>query len=66
MRRQGMDPVSAVLKQDLSPDDRAGLLAISPQDIADSNKPKWLYAIRRGWVYEVNSREEAQKIISGA
>ena len=66
MRRQGMDPAKAVLKKGLSTEDRDGLLAISPQDIADSEKPKWLYAVRRGWVYEAHSYEEARKIISGA
>ena len=66
MRRQGMNPSSAILKHGLSADDRDGLLAISPQDIAESEKPAWLYAIRRGWVYEVSSYEEAKKIISGA
>ena len=66
MRRQGMDPSKAVLKKGISTEDRDGLLAISPQDIADSHKPKWLYAVRRGWVYEAHSYEEARKIISGA
>ncbi len=66
LRRKGVDPSLVVFKPDLSPNDRDGLLAISPQDIAESQIPKWLYAVRRGWVYEVSSYAEAQKIISGA
>ena len=66
MRRQGMNPSSAILKEGLSSEDRSGLLAISPQDIGESTKPKWLYAVRRGWVYEVNNYDEARKTISGA
>lgn len=65
MRRQGMNPTPAIFKQGLSPEDRGGLLAISPQDIAESQSPKWLYAVRRGWVYQVNSYEEARRVISG-
>lgn len=65
MRRQGMDPSKAVLKKGISTEDRDGLLAISPQDIADSHKPKWLYAVRRGWVYKVENYAEAKESISG-
>jgi hypothetical protein len=65
LRRKGIDPTQVIFKQSLSPNDRDGLLAISPEDIAKSNKPKWLYAIRRGWVYEVKSFDEAQSVILG-
>jgi hypothetical protein len=63
LRRKGLDPSTVVFTPDLSADDREGLLAISPQEIADSQKPKWLFAIRNGWVYRVNNQEEANKII---
>ena len=66
MRRQSMNPAPAVFKKGLSEDDREGLLAISPQDIAESDAPQWLYAVRRGWVYRVNNYAEAKKAISDA
>jgi Permuted papain-like amidase enzyme, YaeF/YiiX, C92 family len=65
LRRKGLDPVQVIFKKDLSENDRDGLLAISPEDIANSDKPDWLYAIRRGWVYEVQSFAEARKVILG-
>jgi Permuted papain-like amidase enzyme, YaeF/YiiX, C92 family len=65
LRRKGLDPVQVIFKNDLSENDRDGLLAISPEDIANSDKPDWLYAIRRGWVYEVQSFAEARKVILG-
>jgi Permuted papain-like amidase enzyme, YaeF/YiiX, C92 family len=63
LRRKGLDPAQVIFKNDLSENDRDGLLAISPEDIANSDKPDWLYAIRRGWVYEVKSLMEAKKVI---
>lgn len=65
LRREDMNPTAAIFNKNISSDDRLGLLAISPEDIAKSEKPKWLYAIRRGWVYEVASFAEAKQIISG-
>jgi Permuted papain-like amidase enzyme, YaeF/YiiX, C92 family len=65
LRRKDIDPSEVIFKKDLSASDREGLLAISPEDIANSEKPKWLYAIRRGWVYEVESFEAARKVILG-
>jgi Permuted papain-like amidase enzyme, YaeF/YiiX, C92 family len=65
LRRQGQNPDLVIFKKEISANDREGLLAVSPQDIADSEKPKWLYAIRRGWVYEVKNLTEAKQIISG-
>jgi hypothetical protein len=65
LRRKGMNPSQVVFKQGLSPNDRDGLLAISPEDIANSDKPDWLYAIRRGWVYEVKSFAAARDVILG-
>lgn len=65
LRRTDMDPSIAIFNKEISPDDRNGLLAAAPEDIAKSYKPKWLYAIRRGWVYEVDNFAEAKIIISG-
>ena len=64
LRRKGIDPSVVVFKKDLSAYDRDGLLAISPEDIAMSDKPNWLYAIKRGWVYEVDNFAEAKIVIS--
>jgi hypothetical protein len=50
----------------MSADDREGLLAIAPEDIARSHKPIWLYAIRCGYVYRVDNYEQARKTIFGA
>jgi Permuted papain-like amidase enzyme, YaeF/YiiX, C92 family len=66
LRRKGADASSVVFKRDLSIYDREGLLAVSPEDIALSDRPTWLYAIRRGYVYEVRSYEEATNIIKSA
>jgi hypothetical protein len=65
LRRQGQNPEMAIFNKEISVNDREGLLAVSPEDIANSDKPKWLYAIRRGWVYEVDDFAEAKIIISG-
>jgi Permuted papain-like amidase enzyme, YaeF/YiiX, C92 family len=42
------------------------MMATTPEDLANSDKLMWKYAIRRGWVYEVASYEEAKKVISAA
>jgi Permuted papain-like amidase enzyme, YaeF/YiiX, C92 family len=63
LRRKNIDPKQVIFKKDLSPNDRDGLLAISPEDIANSDRPDWLYAIRRGWVYEVRGFAEARDVI---
>jgi hypothetical protein len=65
LRRKGIDPSPVIFNKDISANDREGLLAVSPEDIAKSGIPKWLYATKRGWVYKVNNFDEAKKIISG-
>ncbi len=65
-RRRQLDPSSVVLKEDLSANDHDGLLAVSPEDIATSTKPTWLYVIHRGWVHQVQSYAQAREIISAA
>jgi hypothetical protein len=42
------------------------MMATTPEDLANSDKLTWKYVIRRGWVYEVASYEEAKKVISAA
>lgn len=65
-RWNNLNPDSVLLKEGIASVDRAGLLAVSPNDIANSKKLKWLYAVRRGFVYQVSSYEQAHKVISGA
>ncbi|WP_196502160.1 YiiX/YebB-like N1pC/P60 family cysteine hydrolase [Aestuariivirga litoralis] len=54
-----------VLKNGLTDPSKDELLGITPEDLATSNKLKWKYVIRRGWVYEVDNYEEAKRLISG-
>lgn len=65
-RRNDLDPDSVLLKEGVASYDRAGLLAVSPDDIAKSKNLKWLYAVRRSWVHQVSSYEQAREVISGA
>lgn len=64
-RRNNEDPASVLFKEGTTSTDREALLAISPADIAASKKVKWLYAVRRGFVHQVSSYEQAREIISG-
>ena len=66
MRRNNLDAGPVLFKKGLESTDRESLLTIAPEDIATSTKVKWLYAVRRGWVHQVNSYEEAKKTISDA
>lgn len=66
MRRRKNDPSTVILKKDLDVHDRDGILAVLPEDIATSQKPTWLYVVRRGFVHQVSSYEQAKKLISGA
>jgi hypothetical protein len=65
LRRQSLPADPAIFKSGLDEKDRDGILAVTPEDIAQSHRLTWKYAIRRGWVYEVSSYSTAQKIISG-
>lgn len=64
MRRRKNDPSTVILKTGLDVHDRDGILAVLPEDIATSTKPTWLYVIRRGFVHQVSSYEQAKEIIS--
>jgi hypothetical protein len=53
-----------MLKDGLSPTDRDGILAVTPEDVARSPRLTWRFAIRRGWVYPVESYTEALRVLS--
>jgi hypothetical protein len=61
----GIDPAKVLLRDDLTAHSGDYLLAVTPEDIALSNKMQWLMVARRGWVYQATDREAALKIISG-
>ena len=62
----GIDPARVVLKNGLSAPSTDEMLGIIPEDVAASDKLKWKYVIRRGWVYEVEGYDEAKRVISDA
>ncbi len=65
-QNDGIDTKRVVLRRGVvnpSPDEMMGT---TPEDLATSDKLTWKYAIRRGWVYEAASYEEAKRVISGA
>jgi hypothetical protein len=64
LRREDRPASAALFKEGLSEFDRDGILAVTPDDIAQSPKLTWKYVVRRGWVYEVTDYPQAQKIIS--
>jgi Permuted papain-like amidase enzyme, YaeF/YiiX, C92 family len=64
MRHNG-NPQDVIFRDGLNEYDRDELLAITPEDIAQSNKLEWAYVISRGWVHEVKSYADASKLISG-
>ena len=43
----------------------AALEAITPEDLAKSDKLEWLYMIKNGLVYQIKSYEEAKALIDG-
>jgi hypothetical protein len=56
--------VRRVLFRDgLEPSDMSGILAVTPEDIATTDKLDWLYAITGGLVHRVTSYDEAKRII---
>ena len=63
--REGIDPSRVVLRNGLDIYSGNELLAVTPEDVSRSDKLQWLYVARRGWVYKVDNRERALKIISG-
>jgi hypothetical protein len=61
----GIDPARVLLRKDLTTHSGDALLAVTPEDIALSNKMQWLMVARRGWVHQADDRETALRIISG-
>jgi hypothetical protein len=61
----GIDPAKVLLRDDLTAHSGDALLAVTPEDIALSDKMRWLLVARRGWVYEARDRATALQIISG-
>ncbi len=64
--QEDLDPANVIFRDGLSAGSGDDLLAVTPDDVATSEKLRWLFVARRGWVYQANNREEALKIISGA
>ncbi len=52
-----------VLKDGLSPYDKDGILAVTPEDVARSSRVTWRFVARRGWVHAVASYDEALRLI---
>jgi hypothetical protein len=54
---------NVMLKEGLSADDREGILAVTPEDLARSKLLTWRFAIRRGWVHGVDNYDKALKVL---
>ncbi len=65
LRREG-EPAEVIFRDGLSAHDYDGLLAVSPEDIATTEKLTWQYVIRNGWVHRAESYEAVKRIISSA
>lgn len=65
LRRNDLPMEDVLFKTGLDKSDRAGILAITPEDIATSDRLVWLYAIKAGRVHRVASYAAAKSIISG-
>lgn len=63
--QQGINPTRVILRDGIDADNGNDLLAVTPDDVAASEKLQWLFVARRGWVYDVDNRASALKIISG-
>jgi hypothetical protein len=64
LRRHGLPADPAIFKSGLDENDRDAILAVTPEDIAQSARLTWKYVIRKGWVHEVASYANARRIIS--
>ncbi len=63
--RAGLPITPVVFREGL--DERSGnaLLAVTPDDLATTQKLQWLFVARRGWVYRAENRVDGELIISG-
>lgn len=66
LRRNKLRAADVLFRPGISPTDSSAMLAVTPEDIATSDRLDWLYAITRGKVYQVASYDEVKRIISGA
>ena len=65
LRREG-DAGDVIFRDGLTAHDYDELLAITPEDIATTEKLVWQYVIRNGWVHEVKTYAEAKRVMSSA
>jgi hypothetical protein len=54
---------NVMLKPELSPGDRDGILALTPDDVAKSTRLTWRYVVRRGYAHDVANYEEALRVL---
>lgn len=54
---------NVMLKEGLSPRDRDGILALTPDDVARSQRLTWRFVVRRGFAHEVESYEQALRLL---
>lgn len=54
---------NVMLKDGLSANDRDGILALTPDDVAQSQRLKWRFVIRRGFAHDVSSYREALRVL---
>jgi hypothetical protein len=62
---KGLDTSKVILKNGQTSPSADEMLAVTPEDLLTSEKLTWRFVIRRGWVYRVDTQEEAKLIISG-
>ena len=63
---ENIDTQDVILTNGLANPSMDDLMGTTPEDLAKSDKLTWKYVIRRGWVYEATSYDNAKRIISGA
>ncbi|MFO1034719.1 MAG: YiiX/YebB-like N1pC/P60 family cysteine hydrolase [Hyphomicrobiales bacterium] len=51
---------NVMLKDGLSANDKEGILALTPEDIAQSHRLTWRFAVTRGWAHPVTTLAEAK------
>jgi hypothetical protein len=56
-------PTEVMLKEGLASNDRDGILALTPDDVARSTRLTWRYVVRRGFAHGVASFEEALRVL---
>ncbi len=66
LRRNKLRVADVLFRAGMSPTDSSAMLAVTPEDIATSDRLDWLYAITEGKVHRVTSYDEAKRIISAA